>query len=629
MRNIDAQIEGAPSVSFVPPAVESFFDSQRVLQTWPADVVENPEFQTQLEAQHRTVAAFEQSIECFPPTMSIEQALREGRVTEEAASAMYAAFTEYFERDEAHARLALYMPFELITTVPADSSPALQESIAQFNRAYLGAWKQQLTKLDVRANFVDGDVLESTLRTDDHPRVVKATHLIPALVERGILTPAQVVDLAETATDQYVTDGVLDACEVLVDRGVFRTEDFDRMAQSANHYLRSASTLLRSLPTLVSKETPEPQSPASLIATFEQYHPSDDLQVSEVTTPARRDWLQKRAHEIRIGELGTNLAVSLLNNFTLPSPEAMSSEVCRGCIEAIRQASLQQPAIFAQAESWLSLVERTNDDPTIADSLTTLYAHVYAQGIVSDAFMQEKNITIPKLAGQLSENLKPIEPFMNEMNQMTLDIENDTYLRDTIFPVSIVFGSQVKGYGTVDADIDVAAFVRPGISRDERIHIEQSLARLFAHEKIGGKAVLFWLDKVSDQYSIHDWEEKAVSDGSSSWTHVLFGGAWVGRHEAISELHHQLLTQYFFDPHTQLAGAPTRERWLEEMERDTLQYRLLHKGFARYYPVHTAMNTPHASAVDGQTAFYDPLYRRIATDLFLRRVFLPKLERAK
>jgi hypothetical protein len=90
-------------------------------------------------------------------------------------------------------------------------------------------------------------------------------------------------------------------------------------------------------------------------------------------------------------------------------------------------------------------------------------------------------------------------------------------------------------------------------------------------------------------------------------------------------LHERLIATYFTPPHTLKDGKPTRERWLEEMERDSLQYRLLHKGFARYYPISSPMNTLHGDGIDGASAFYDPRYRRIATELFIRRVFLPNL----
>ena len=90
-------------------------------------------------------------------------------------------------------------------------------------------------------------------------------------------------------------------------------------------------------------------------------------------------------------------------------------------------------------------------------------------------------------------------------------------------------------------------------------------------------------------------------------------------------LHKRLLCSYFTAPKTTIEGRPTYTRWLEEMERDSLQYRLLHKGFERYFPIQSPMNTVHGHAIDGQSAFYDSRYRRIATELFIRRVFLPQL----
>ena len=122
-----------------------------------------------------------------------------------------------------------------------------------------------------------------------------------------------------------------------------------------------------------------------------------------------------------------------------------------------------------------------------------------------------------------------------------------------------------------------------------------------------------------------DWSGHIASDARPGWMYVLFGALWFGEKESIRLLHRQLLCTYFTPPHTTLDGKPTYERWLEEMERDSLQYRLLHKGFERFYPIQSPMDTLHGNVIDGQSAFYDTRYRRIATELFIRRVFLPRL----
>jgi hypothetical protein len=65
------------------------------------------------------------------------------------------------------------------------------------------------------------------------------------------------------------------------------------------------------------------------------------------------------------------------------------------------------------------------------------------------------------------------------------------------------------------------------------------------------------------------------------------------------------------------------------MERDTLQYRLMHKGYERFFPAYGGMKTPHGDRIDGESIFWDSGYRDAAIKLFANRVFLPKISSRK
>ncbi len=111
----------------------------------------------------------------------------------------------------------------------------------------------------------------------------------------------------------------------------------------------------------------------------------------------------------------------------------------------------------------------------------------------------------------------------------------------------------------------------------------------------------------------------------SYWTHILFGTAWIGNAGAINELRKKLLPTYFYETDEQVFGRGTRALYLERMEQDLLQYRLMHKGYEGHYPPVTKMSMPHADLIDGNSMFWDSGYRRIATQLFINMVFLPKI----
>ena len=179
---------------------------------------------------------------------------------------------------------------------------------------------------------------------------------------------------------------------------------------------------------------------------------------------------------------------------------------------------------------------------------------------------------------------------------------------------------------TENADADVAVFIKPGTPHSDFLEIAQLIRHIFAHERIMGSVVMFSLDVVDNHLVVSGNTQTTNVPPLYSWTHVLMGGAWIGAEASITKLQHELLVPYLFNPTVTLDGKPIRERWLEDMERDSIQYRLLHKGYERYYPISNPLYVGAGDAIDGMSPFYDPTFRRIATELFLTRVFFPKLD---
>ncbi len=348
----------------------------------------------------------------------------------------------------------------------------------------------------------------------------------------------------------------------------------------------------------------------------------------EKSVPARTAWLQSDARRKAITTASKKYADRIISGDVTPETlfsETTPEQLCAE-IEAVRIATLANPDLYTVFHMQIENLYTTHPSGEIHERCATYLYHLTTAGIADTDTLTKLGLALPHLAGPFSKNLEQVTPLLDEVTAMCDILETDPFLRTRVLPVTLVFGSQVKGYGTASADADVAIFVRPGTPRNERTQIETELATVFAHEKIGGKAVMFWLEATPErQLVIQDFTEPAHSDGASTFTHVLFGASWQGDTNTIKELHAKLLTNYFQHPDTKTEGAPTRQRWLEEQERDTLQYRLMHKGFARYH----AVQSPYANAplMDGNTAFYDETYRTTATKLFLEHVFLPDLNR--
>jgi hypothetical protein len=576
---------------YAKPAVEKLLDHELADATWPT-LSGLPGFRLQLGAQRFALESFRSTMARLPVGTSLAPAVESGSLDVGSASALYWGLTEYLEREPAHSRLALFLPFELTTPVSPEVSAELAEADRRFQRAYRNAFERLLREHEVRANFTDGDVLEAELRDGDHPRVVKATHLVPGLIAAGHLSVTEAKDYHERSTDPLLRAGITDALAAYAES--------TRPKKATDGQTFSFSSIAREL--------------SDEFTRIAAWNPSD-------STPARAAWLKLDAREQAISLAASHVARRLKLGSTLPEPTGLSAPLLTACVDGLRQAALRIPRIYERHSDWLATLRRRQADSVLADAIVKLHAHLHAVGTVGDETLKMWNITLPNLSGPLSDNLTPLAGFLREVEVMCERIGAHPFLGGHVLPVTLVFGSQLKGYGRTNADADVAVFVKPGVDRSERERIEAELAGIFSHEKIGGKAVLFWLEEQVDGLAVIDWPDFTHSDGESSWIHVLFGAAWTGDVGCIMRLHRTLLTRYFKDPGTKLYGKPTRERWLEEMERDTVLYRLLHKGYERYFPI----QSPYAgaTAIDGDSAFYDPRFRRFATELYLGRVFLP------
>ena len=169
-------------------------------------------------------------------------------------------------------------------------------------------------------------------------------------------------------------------------------------------------------------------------------------------------------------------------------------------------------------------------------------------------------------------------------------------------------------------------FIRPGISLKERGEVQQILAQIFSSEKIGGKVVEFWLEATGNELLIRDFPNPDVFLADSTWVHLLFCSVWLGTTDALKELYAKLLPGFLYSTGKTFMERDIRTLSLEEIEREVLQYRLMHKGYRRFFPPQGGINYSGAERLDPTSCFWDSGYRRLATKLFVSRVFLPQLK---
>ncbi|MBI2463233.1 MAG: hypothetical protein HYV65_03315 [Candidatus Spechtbacteria bacterium] len=601
--------------SLVP--VESLLDPVLAAAVWPESITSNEVFKQQLERRRELIKRLEDVICSLPrPDMPIGTAIDLGYITEEQVAALYESLSDLLQ-DPYYKRIVFYLPFEFLPNRTWDHFGEKLRQVARlFRQVYMDAWWHLLLVQDVRANFVDGDVLEVGQRVGDLPRVVKAAHLIPKLVENGLLEIEDVISLMEKANDQVLKDSIADALPVLADMGFIPDTEADTESAEA---------------------TPKPITLTYVRKKLDKAFSRIDTEDFGSITKGRKNWLVQKKRQEAIDAAGEDICTAIVRgelsneitaSFLAYGDSAMQRVLVEGIRAAIESVALtnvsRAHALYAQyKETLLALWE--SDDPDIGEALSKTFRRLHYLGIVDDQRLSELGIVIPRLAGPFSKNLRSMGKDLRDIETMAASIKCNSELSRLIYPGVLMYGSRIKGYGAQNSDIDLAVFVRPGTPFAGRSELQKLLGQTFAHNAIRGQVVEFWLEEKGEILRIRDFNSSDVYLGESYWTHVLFGAVWMGGDDTIRELYEKLLTPYMRDDGNIIFGRGAISIYLEETERDTLQYRLMHKGYERFFPPCGGIHTPHSDRINDSSMFWDSGYRQLATMLFVSRVFLPNI----
>lgn len=142
------------------------------------------------------------------------------------------------------------------------------------------------------------------------------------------------------------------------------------------------------------------------------------------------------------------------------------------------------------------------------------------------------------------------------------------------FDIALVGGSFLRGYGTTDSDLDIVRY--SDFKKDNKFYI-----------------------------------------GDPNQAHLFFNSAWLPGERVFN------IEDYAISAAWRYRKNGKRRLTLERIESNLIQYRLLHKGYSRFTGK-TSFNTSSHPEFDGDSPFYDDDFRKIATVLFYKYVWLPQ-----
>lgn len=601
-------------IVLVEPAIETLFVRSKE-SLWPSSILDDPELAQEVGMRQKLYASLKALFANIPqPGMAIDTAVDAGRVLAQDVYEVCVLLTTLLESNPNARRILLYLPFALIPDAKwAERSDALAQAFATFSGPYMRHWKLLLEQVDVRANFVNGDILEPELAPNGQPLVHKAAHLIPMLVERGLLTIDAVQQMHDSSSTDTLEESIADALSVLLPN--------PSVAPKKSNTAQTISSLDQ-LTTIINNG-------------LRQIEMREALDLSRSMPTGRVAWEKINNTEKLIASTAETAAAYIMKNRTSWSslqfsinPRTMDL-VRLSVVRAIRIAAVtlietdRSYALYLASNLFSSLDASDGLAPQLGDEIETALGHLLQHGLATDGDYQKFGRRQPRLDAPFDKG-SDLAGDLRGFEAEVQTLRSDPSFARLFYPVILFFGSRLKGYAKRNADLDAAVFIRPGIDPSERPLIREKLLELFPSKKIDGKVVEFWLTSHRGGLWIRDFSEVDVFLGDSTWIHLIMGSVWLGEQSAEEELYSKLLAGFPRTRDASFMGHDLRKLWFGELEREVLQYRLMHKGYRRLYP--PALSIP-ASAIrlDPDSTFWDEGYRRLATCLYVSRVFVPQV----
>lgn len=511
--------------------------------------------------------------------LEIEQAIAKDLMSDSEVSSLYRLLSRYLGSSENAARLVLYLPSQLLPDCSGEQPLSL--SAQQFIIAYRTAWKRVLNDSDARASFVDGDLLEPGM--GEPKRVRKAAHLIPELLERKIISLAEIEALLRDMSDPELHSSVYEGLSVSLDRELI----------SENEWWQLAGILQ------IGVKLPEEYSP------------------SMAGSQARQEWKVLRDQEdaceydarANLQSLGENLT-------TIEDCVAKNTEVGIRTLDLWVQQLHSENSVHVQlcAKKHLPfLLEKWNEgDLRIQTKIDSLLHHWEKLEIVDQSYLDA--FETRSLDRESIEHIATV---------IAKKIGSHPVLSKYLYPLFLAVGSRVKGYAKFNSDFDGGLVFRPETTWQSR---EEILARIrtdIPEFTQIGKPLEIWLSYSRGEYGLKSPPMETTTVVNPAQIHFFLNGLWFSADQKDMDIPKALLDKYrdlsrFGDEEADVRTALSRQ-----LEADTVQFRLMHSGYRYHYPAIESKKSLHSDLIDGESTFWDPGYRRVATQRFIQDVYIP------
>ncbi len=558
--------------------------------------------------------------------MDLDTAIENGKIEKSEVNQFYKKLNEFLLEDDNNLRIILYLPFQILPDLNKETTDE-KENLGQILRH---GFIRLLHESEVRANFNDGDILEPGMPEPQRTR--KVGHLLPQFLEKNIISVNDVISLIDTSHDKEMPKAIFEGVVVAHDQNLLENKDWEILLKRAEE--KGVAGILDF------GEISEDHFGESLDDIHKEMDASldvIDLIYSEESgyikniSSKRAGWEKGvRVNEV-IEETAQKLAKKIeLDGITTKNLQKFGIAGIRAMIRYVETVASTNPTKARKLmENSFSFFKKywSRGKFNECEEIRVGSRRLEKLGALPAKFIKEFKIKIVDFLQPLPIN---IDEFALNEGKLFTDyakiIESDPLLAEYFYPYFLVFGSRIKGYADQNGDFDFAVFIKPNVSLEQRADALSALHKKLPKFTKVDKILEYWVDEKDGKLGL-----KTISRDNSrtivgmDQIHFLFGGVWIGETKGIQKLRSDLVSSYLNLNNFGSQKDAMRFKLLAQLEVDVLQYRLMHKGFRKNYPANKPKAPIHGNLIDWESDFWDTGYRKIATQLFLKKVFLPDL----
>ncbi|MFA6184645.1 MAG: nucleotidyltransferase domain-containing protein [Candidatus Shapirobacteria bacterium] len=514
--------------------------------------------------------------------MDFDEAYEKDLVGNEDLIDIYDGLGKFIEEDvENNSRIILYLPSQLLPNMEKEiNGEILRKSRKKFSEVYKKSWIRLLFEEDWRADFVDGDILEAGL--GEPVPVRKVAHLVSDILEKKIIDYEEIKKIVNVCDDENLKINLTEGLIVAADKKIVNF-DFDEK--------------------LVDK-------------LFDLQKPKIDK--SFIISRARIRWENQVKKEKETEKKSEVICQKIIDGEIEFSEINEIAEIV-GIFKAGEKINLIEKYLPLVYDCWIKNKNIFEND------IKSGLSHWKNLGIISDEVLEKFKTKLPEFNQLMAIKTKEmVKKDFEIFREAVIKIKEDGELMKYIYPTFLVFGSRVKGYAGVEADIDAAIFFRPETTFERREEILERLHQKIPALKTVEKILEYWIDKKDEKFGFKNPEQNGKIIGVKE-IHIFWNGIWISSNNEFKKISQDITKKYLNLERFGKQKKTIITVFLLKLEMDIIQNRFMHKGYRYFYPSKKSKGTVHSDLIDWQSDFWEPEFRRIATQLFLSRVFLPEI----